>query len=194
MDDDEALSEIRRLGGSGDVRMGGGFGTGSAPRRMISGRELSGSQYVSQCFACSHINSKSLRENPTFMTMMRLYVDNSSSVARDGLYTLIRRYYDDHIRSHVDGSPAWTIECITEHFAEHTRYPTDEILAQLEVARGIRREIQDSLVSIQVSDRVKVFDERNIKLLLSVNNEIRTLLRQKRDISTMVGYCEVLNY
>ncbi len=190
LDGPDALEEMRRLGRAGDVRLG----DQSVTRRPIMGSELTTSRHKTGCFACMFINSQSLRNNQKFLLMMKMYTQNSSSCSRDSLYVNLEKFYNTHVRPDVPGKIQWTVECIKEHFTEHTRYPTDEILTQLDTMRGILRILNDTVASERQADRTRMIDERNVKMLVSIQREIQNLLKSKREISTMIGYCEVLNY
>ena len=177
-------------------RFAAGSVISSAQKTAIPCNELTTVKFKEDCFACNFINTFSMKKNPVFLQLMHVYTDNVVSSTRDSLWNMVKQYYEEHVRpilpAHV---PIWTIDCIAEHFMEHTQYPTDEILNQINIKKGIRRHIVNSLVyKSDKSESEKIFDERNIKLLIQIDKEISRLYLSKSDISKMVGYCEVLDY
>jgi hypothetical protein len=124
---------------------------------------------------------------------MRMYTENISTCSRDALWGLIKTYYDKYIFGKIEDAQPWSLECISEHFSEHTRFPTDLILNQISVQLGIQKHIEDALVAKGENGKVFV-DRENTKLLISINKEIRELLAKKKEISTMIGYSEILDY
>ena len=177
-------------------RFAGGSVIISTQKTAIPCTELMTVKFKEECFACNYINSSSLKANENFLKLMHVYTDNVISSTRESLWKMVKQYYDEFVRPHLpENIPTWTTECIAEHFMEHTNYPTDEILNQINIKKGIRRQIVNSLVyKSDKSDCEKIFDERNIKLLLQIDKEISRLYLLKGDISKMVGYSEVLDY
>lgn len=161
--------------------------------KAVSVKEFTASKFKNECFACKYINSKSLRENDRFMAMMRIYTDNSSVISKEYIWIMIKRFYDEFIRPQLPSNEyPWTIDCIEEHFSTHSRYPTDEILRQISIKQALRNQIANAIV--YDNNQEKTFDRENIKLLIMIDREIRSILMTKKDISNMIGYCEVLDY
>ena len=151
-------------------RFAGGSVISSAQKTAISCNELTSVRFKDECFACNFINNFSMKNNPVFLKMMHVYTDNVVSSTRDSLWNMVKLYFEEHVRPILPTNvPIWSTECIAEHFTVHTHYPTDEILNQINIKKGIRRQIVNSLVyKSDKSDSEKIFDERNIKLLIQI--------------------------
>lgn len=148
------------------------------------------------CYACENINSDALRENEHFLAMMKLYTSNATSLCKDAIFVLIKQYFDTHIKPElvelqIDSD--WSLECIKEHFLYHTQFPTDEIITQLRTKRALRNRITDNMVERR-SDGTLKFNINNIKLANELDKQIMALLNRKKEIPTMVGYSEMLDF
>lgn len=149
-----------------------------------------------KCFACEYINSDSIRENETFLKMMKLYTQNASEITKDAIFELIKEYFDEEVKplfAQQNIQVDWTLECIKEHFLTHTQYPSDEILTQLRLKRALRTHLSNNMVEKNVDGRM-TFNTENIKLMTILDKEILALMRSKRDIPSMVGYSDVLDF
>jgi hypothetical protein len=166
------------------------------------------------CYACKHMNVESLNDNEKYLYMMRLYSQNASTICRNAIFEKIKQFFDEFIKPdlilikkaqmEIDGiaipddtsnikTDDWTMTCIKQHFDYHTNFPTDEILIQLRIKRALRSRISNHVVEITPSKKHK-FNINNIKLLITLDKEIQSLLKQKKDISSMIGYSAVLDF
>ena len=143
------------------------------------------------CYACNNITQQSIKENKYHFNLMKLYTDNSTSICKSAIYNLIKTYYDTEI--FPETKIEWSLEAIKEHFLQHTRFPTDEILTQINVTQGIRKYLMDSLIEKNDKGGPK-FNMENIRMLVSLNKELRTLRQLKEEIPSMVGFNQELNY
>lgn len=143
------------------------------------------------CYACNHITPSSIKENKYHYNLMKLYTDNSTSICPEAIYKLVKDYYDEEIKPETQIE--WSIEAIKEHFLTHTRFPTDEILRQINITQGVRKYLMDSLIE-KTDDEEPKFNMNNIRMLVSLNKELRTLCQMKGEIPSMVGFNQELNY
>lgn len=157
----------------------------------ISHNELTTYNDAPNCFFCKYINTKSLQENELFYKFMKLYTDNSSSVCKDAIYDLMLKYYKNFIYNHVQMD--LSIEQIKNHFTHHSSYATDEILTQIQVTKGIRRHLMNQLAKLDENGNVKINDN-NVKLLMSINKELRILHQTKDELPNHIGYDSTLSY
>lgn len=155
-----------------------------------------------RCYACENINSESMNENSSFLEMMKLYTDNATTICKDAIFLLIKQYFDENIKPDLqdldvdgpeNGCADWSLECIKEHFLCHTQFPTDEILTQLRLKRAIRTHLANNIVERKSNGTLK-FNLNNIKMMNALDKEIMLLLRSMKEIPSMVGYSEVLNF
>lgn len=161
-------------------------------------KSLSNCKYRSSCFACNYVNKTNLAQpsdnSPNLLLqMMQLYTQNAQSICKEVIYNMVKEFYDTKIKHSIEGTPEWTIECIEEHFTRHSCYPTDEILHQLDTLQRLRKELQDSLVRIDLKSR-KRFDLDNITMLMKINNEIIRTYQRKKEVPQMYGYDQILDY
>ncbi|GBG16202.1 Hypothetical Protein FCC1311_116772, partial [Hondaea fermentalgiana] len=120
-----------------DTDMGDdGENDGAVVMLPMTYEQLTEVKFKETCFACKYINAGSMRENPEFVTLMKLYTENAEAVSQPALFRLVKAHFDRHCRPIV--REEWTLPCIEEHFTVHTNYPTDEILKQLKVLTSIR--------------------------------------------------------
>lgn len=143
------------------------------------------------CYACNHITPASIRENKYHYNLMKLYTDNSTSICPEAIYKLIKEYYDQELKPQTEIE--WSIDAIKEHFLTHTMFPTDEILRQINITQGVRRYLMDSLIE-KSDDEEPKFNMNNIRMLVSLNKELRALRQLKGEIPSMVGFNQELNY
>lgn len=166
------------------------------------------------CYACKYLNVESMVKNDKYLFLMKLYTQNASTITRDAIFIKIKEYFDKYIKSdliqieksqlEMEGKHVppdneivvedWTLQCIKDHFIKHTNFPTDEILNQIRIKRALRARLSDNLVEVVNTTGKQVFDMNNIKLLITIEKEIQNLLKLKREIPSMVGYCQSLDY
>lgn len=178
----------------------------------MSYEELIDIGYV-DCYACKHMNIEALNVNDKYLTLMKLYTQNASTICRPAIFKMIKEYFDEFIvadliliekaRLEYEGKPIppdneivveqWSMECIKEHFDRHTNFPSDEIIVQLRIKRSLRSRLTNNLIEITPAGKQK-FNSNNIKLLVTLDKEIQVLLKLKKDISTMVGYNPSLDF
>ncbi|GBG28606.1 Hypothetical Protein FCC1311_048272 [Hondaea fermentalgiana] len=158
----------------------------------MSFEQLTEVKYRDSCFACKYINSSSLRENPEFVALMKLYTENAGSVSRPALFQLVKDHFDAYCRPVVQAE--WSIACIEEHFTLHTNFPTDEVLKQLKVLVSIRNKMISTLLTRNVRTGEVKAHSNNIKNLITIQKEIRELLSFKKKLPTLLGYSEVLDF
>lgn len=144
------------------------------------------------CYACNSISPASLRENKYHRSLMKLYTDNSTSICKGAIYNLIKEYYDSEIKPTT--GVEWSLEAIKEHFQSHTMYPTDEILRQINITQGVRNYLMDYLIERGERDDKMKFNMNNLKMIVNLNKELRTLRTLKNDIPNMIGFDQQLNY
>lgn len=159
--------------------------------------ELVDVQYTS-CFACEYINQDAMRDNDNYLAMMRLYTQNAGSICSDAIFVQIKRFFDEVIKPDLDEvyrdkKIDWSLKCIREHFLLHTSMPTDEILTQIRIKRALRTKLANNLVEKLADGRLR-FNNHNIKHMLALDKEILVLLKSRKDIASMCGYNEVLDY
>lgn len=155
-------------------------------------KDLTTYNEAQHCFFCTHINTKSLQENEIFYNLMKLYTDNSQSVCKDAIYNMMLQYYDNFIKEHLDGK-CLSIHEIETHFSLHTSFATDEILTQINITKGVRRHIMNQLAKLDDEGNVKINDG-NVKMLLVLNKELRTLQQMKDELPNHIGYDNTLSY
>lgn len=152
-----------------------------------------------KCYACECINNDAMRENEHFMALMKLYTDNATSTCKDAIFSQIKLYFDKNIKPEHESledeteTIEWSLECIREHFLSHTQFPTDEILTQLRLKKALRNHLANNMVERKADGTMK-FDIVNIKLATALDKEILTLLKARKEIPSMVGYSEVLDF
>ena len=188
----DEYSKKRRLE---DEFHGPAFNTGNNddetyPSEFICVDELTTVQHK-ECFACKYINNESLLEDETYRALMRLYTENSSNIELDAIFQLVKEFYDSEIKP--DLQMDWPLHVIKEHFTRHTKYPTDEILRQIQIKKALRDHMINNAVEKCPNGDTK-YDLNVIKQITSLEKDILTLLKLKKDIPTMVGYSEILNY
>ena len=162
--------------------------------RPMDYNELVNQEYT-QCYACDHINKGSLRDNDTFVDMMRMYTDNAASTFREASYRQIKEKFDEECREHTDYD--WTLDQIREHFEKHTQYPTDEILFQIRVTKNLRNNFLKTVLSKRRTSEGREeiqAHSNNVKILLQLQKEIRELMLSIEHVSKMAGYDTTLNY
>lgn len=148
----------------------------------------------SDCWACHNVTPAAVRENKHIFNLVRLYTDNSTSICKDAIYSLVKEYYDTQIKPKTQNKVEWSLESIREHFMRHTRYPTDEIIRQIDMAEGIRTYLMDNLAQQNKTDGQIKFNHQNVKMLISINKELRILRNMKQEIPQMIGYDATLDY
>jgi hypothetical protein len=176
------------------IDMGGpqiDHGSGDEPMFPVSFDEITAVQHM-ECYACNHITAASIGENPYHSRLVRLYTENSTTICKDAIYSLVKRYFDEEIRADV--GMEWPLPVIKEHFLCHTMYPTDEVLTQINITAGLRRNVMNNLIKRDESGANTKVDMNNAKLLISLNKELRILRQLKGDIPSMLGYDANLNY
>lgn len=156
----------------------------------ISLEELIDIDYTG-CFACEYLSSDALAENEDYLYLMKLYTENASSMRKEGLFKLIKDYFDKNIKPMVDID--WTLQSIKEHFTSHTKFPTDELAMQLAIKKSLRNKMAGNLVEKTPDGGLK-FNHMNIRNVIAIDKEIMALLKAKKEIPHMVGYNEVLDY
>ena len=147
------------------------------------------------CFACLNITPMSLRENKYHYNLLKLYTDNSTSICKEAIFKLVKTYYDEEIFPIT--KIEWKIEAVREHFLFHTNFPTDEILRQISITSGVRKHLINNLVekNEDIESGVKYkFQLNNLKMLISLNKELRILRNLKSELPQMLGYDTTLNY
>lgn len=169
--------------------MSHGFGD-DKQKIPVSYEEITSMRHI-ECFACKNITPAALRENEYYFNMMKLYTDNSTSICKDACFLLVKEYYDRFILplTNID----WTLAAIKEHFQRHTRYPTDEVLRQMTIAESVRSVLIEQLAE-KTDDGKTTVNMNNVKLVLALNKELRTLRNLKAELPNMVGYDQNLNY
>jgi hypothetical protein len=160
------------------------------PSEYIGVDELTTVQHKA-CFACKYINNDSLLEDETYRALMRLYTENSSNIELDATFELVKEFYDSEIKPVLQMD--WPLHVIKEHFTRHTNYPTDEILRQIQIKKALREHMINNVVEKCPNGNTK-YDLSVMKQITSLEKDILTLLKLKKDIPTMVGYSEILNY
>ncbi len=165
---------------------------GHEKERDLTMTDLTTYSEASHCFFCTHINSKSLQENETFYNFMKLYTDNSMSVTKDAIFAMMLDFYNKYIKEHLNGRTLTLFE-IKNHFTLHTSFATDEILTQINITKGIRRHVMNSLAKLDEEGKV-VVNDANVKMLLSLNKELRTLQQTKDELPNHIGYDNTLSY
>lgn len=168
----------------------GGDTSEDKPTEYIDVDEITEIKYHN-CFACKYINNETLAENDTYRAMMKLYTNNSTSISLDAIFRLIKEFYDNEIKPCT--GVEWSLEAIKEHFTKHTNYPTDEILRQITIKRALRNSLANNSIEKLVDGSLK-FNLNNIKLVVTLDKELITLYKLKKDIANMIGYSESLNY
>jgi hypothetical protein len=147
------------------------------------------------CVFCDFINKGSLRDNEVFLDLMRLYTDNASGTYREASYKHIKEFWDTNCSEHTGREV--TMEQIRDHFEKHTQYPTDEILRQLRIYKNIRNNFLKTVLSKRKNSKGKEEIQghvNNIKVLIQIQKEIRDLLSSIKDIPSMAGYSNELNF
>lgn len=165
------------------------------------------------CYACKHMNVENIIKNEKYLKLMKLYTDNASTITRDAIFKKVKEYFDKFIKEdlimiekaklELQGKPIppddkiktedWTLECIKEHFDRHTSFPTDEIITQLRIKRALRSRLSNNLIETS-SDGKQKFNQNNIKLLITIEKEIQTLLKIKKELPVMIGYNAMLDF
>lgn len=153
------------------------------------------------CYACECMNVEAIAENENYLYMMKLYTQNASTICKDAIFKKVKHFFDTVVKPDLeslrgpDDPPVrdWSLWCIKEHFTKHTHFPTDEILTQIRIKRALRAKLSDNLVETMPNGKLR-FNSNNIKHVIALDKEIVSLLRAKNDISTMVGYCEILDF
>ena len=157
----------------------------------ISMKDLMSYSEAKDCFFCKYINSKSLQENEIFYNFMKLYTDNASAVCKDAIFDMMLNYFNEHIKEHINVN--LTVQEIENHFTNHTRYATDEVLTQINMLKGVRRHLMNQVAKMDEDGGIKINDS-NVKLLVSINKEIRTLTQMKDELPNHLGYDSTLNF
>lgn len=186
-----ALPTIEAAGGDDDYSDAGMERLGFAELKAIKHRN---------CFACQRINQESLKENELFLNMMKLYKENVTNACGTSVYKLVKEYFDEEIKPVLDSDPDdtelkdWPLEVIQEHFERHTNYATDEIIRQINITTALRDHLMNNLVKVDVTKDKAKYDVSYIKVMISLNQEIRKLRAMKKDLPTMIGFDHVLNH
>jgi len=153
--------------------------------------EMSKVKYT-DCYACSHITALSLKENRYHFQLMKLYTENSSSICKDAIFNLVKEYYDTQLFPKTE--IVWTKEAIAEHFNTHTNFPTDEVLMQIAINESVRKYLMNNLIERSQDGERHKFQMNNLKMLISINKELRILRNSKNELPNQVGYDSTLNY
>lgn len=161
-----------------------------------------------KCFACDNLHVKAIENNENYAYMMKLYTENSSAICKDAIYKNIHTYFHQNIvpdllevkkimeeQGQTENIPdtEWSLACIKEHFESHTNFPTDEILFQIRLKKALRNKLSNNLVN-KNKDGTLTFNHKNIDIYMKLEKGIVELMRQKKDINTMVGFSPELNY
>lgn len=147
------------------------------------------------CPFCDFINKGSLRDNEVFLDLMRLYTENASGTYREASYRHIKEFWDSNCAEHTGCDIS--LEQVRDHFEKHTQYPTDEILRQLRIYKNIRNNFLKTVLSKRKNSKGKEEIQghvNNIKVLIQIQKEIRDLLSSIKDIPSMAGYSNELNF
>lgn len=152
------------------------------------------------CFGCQRINQESLKENEYYLSMMKLYRDNCGNTCSDSVYRLVKEYFDEEIKPILDvdetdtGIKEWPLEVIREHFQRHTKYATDEVLRQINITTALRDHMMNFLVQVDSGGEKARYDVNYIKVMITLNQEIRKLRTMRKDLPNMIGFDNVLNH
>jgi hypothetical protein len=152
------------------------------------------------CFGCQRINQESLKENEHFLNMMKLYRDNCSNTCGESVYRLVKEYFDEEIKPILDdddtdtGIKDWPLEVIHEHFQRHTNYATDEVLRQINITTALRDHMMNFLVQVDSGGDKAKYDVNYIKVMITLNQEIRKLRSMRKELPNMIGFDNVLNH
>lgn len=152
------------------------------------------------CFGCQRINQESLKENEYYLNMMKLYRDNCSNTCSETVYRMVKEYFDEEIKPFLDrddnddGIKDWPLEVIREHFQRHTNYATDEVLRQINITTALRDHLMNNLVHVDESKDKAKYDVNYIKVMITLNQEIRKLRSMKKELPNMLGFDNVLNH
>ena len=146
------------------------------------------------CFACRYITTESLHSNKRFLALMHLYTKNYSIASRDAIFNNIKRFYDAKIRDQLPTPMEWTLESIRAHFTTHTKFPTDEIALQIQINESMRNKLTNHIIRRNKVNGSLTFDTENAKLMVTLQREIQNLLKMRKDIPTMYGYNQVLDF
>lgn len=153
-----------------------------------------------ECFGCLHINTKSIESNESYRNMMKLYAENSFIMSRESLFRLVKEFFDTVIKPELeeiadegDGAPpAWSLDCIREHFNRHTRFPTDEICKQIQSKRGLRDVLADLIVEKQADGAYQI-NHNNLKAHSQIEKDIIALYKQLAERNKLGGYSGALD-
>lgn len=167
-----------------------------SPSEYIGVDELTSIQHK-ECFACKYINNDTLSaEDGIFLSMMRLYTENHANNDSDGMYEQIKKFYDSEIKPVLaeDGiHMEWPLHVIKEHFRRHTRYPTDEILRQIETKQALRDHMNNHMIEKCPNGDIK-YNLAVIKQISSLEKDIERLMLKKKELPSMIGYSDILKY
>ena len=157
----------------------------------VSFAEMSRVEYT-DCYACSHITTSSLKDNKYHYQLMKLYTENSTSICKDAIFNLVKEYYDTQLFPKTN--IVWSKEAIVEHFNTHTNFPTDEVLMQIAINESVRKYLMNNLIEQSHDGERHKFQMNNLKMLISINKELRILRNSKNELPNQVGYDSTLNY
>ena len=152
------------------------------------------------CFGCQRINQESMKENEYYLNMMKLYRDNCSNTCGESVYRLVKEYFDEEIKPILEadetdnGIKDWPLEVIREHFQRHTNYATDEVIRQINITTALRDHMMNFLVQVDSGGEKAKYDVNYIKVMITLNQEIRKLRSMRKDLPNMIGFDNVLNH
>lgn len=163
------------------------------------------------CFICENVHAAAIQKNENYAYMMSLYTKNSANICKDSIYKQIYDFFQEYIVAEIkemrkemeeEGDleglaetpiPEWSLEGVKEHFELHTNYPSDELIFQVRLRKALRRKMMDSLLEKKEDGTVKI-NHKTIDTLQKLEKSIIDILKSKKDISTMVGYSNELDY
>ena len=160
-------------------------------RKPMAFDELSALQYDGDCWACRCINNKTLQTNDKLLSLFRLYSENCHNLPTNAIARQMSQFFNRFIRP--DTNAEWPLPTILEHITSHSFFPSSELIGQIKMLRILRDKLKNNLVEID-NDGKPHFSQVNMKLLITINKEIRTLLESKNKISDMIGFSDVLNF
>ena len=164
-----------------------------------------------KCFICENVHAAAIQNNESYAYMMSLYTKNAANICKDSIYQQIYDYFQEYIVKEVEEMraemekegdieglaetpvPEWSLEGVKEHFEFHTNYPSDELIFQVRLRKALRRKMVDSLIEKKEDGTVKI-NHKTIDTLQKLEKSIIDIMKAKKDINTMVGYCNVLDY
>lgn len=151
---------------------------------------------VGECFGCKYLNERGFQSNTKLKKLMELYTENVCSMSKDAIFKQIKEYYDHEIypeMEEVGVGMEWDLDQIRAHFNTHTNYPTDKILSMIRMYEGIVNRLANETCARGPDGRM-VFNEKNLKLLLTMNDKIMILRKMKDHLPNMIGYSTELSF